>query len=55
MTRSVSAPSLHLPPKNKRSARSRLGPMRLHASGAGLGFEWRVGGALSYLVWFRQP
>src|SRR5262245_20585050 len=39
MTRNVSAPSLRLPPQNEPSARLRLGPIRLRASGAGLGFE----------------
>ena len=45
MTRNVSAPSPRLPPQNEASARFRLGPMRLRAKGAGLGFErargWR--------------
>ena len=46
---------LRLPPQNERSARSRLGPMRLRASGAGLGFERHVGGALGYFTRFRKP
>ena len=54
MTWNVSAPSLRLPRQNERSAKSRLGPMRLHASGAGLGFERRVGGALGYFARFRK-
>jgi hypothetical protein len=29
--------------------------MRLRASGAGLGFERRVGDALSYFARFRKP
>ena len=33
----------------------RLGPMRLRASGAGLGFERRAGNALGYFACFRKP
>jgi len=46
---------LRSPPHNERSARSRPGPTRLGTSGAGRGFERRVGGALGYFARFRKP